>query len=154
MKGAVRIFRKALGLLLLAMVLVNVANAGGRYLLHRAIPGSDEILVFAMVWLVFAGACLVSLEDKHLRFGLFAERLQPQWRRAYQRLCSGLTALLFGFLSYQSWQVMVTLGRVGQKSMASEIPMIVPHAAVPLSLAAMALISLYHLWKPDEPPPS
>jgi len=147
-RGAVAIVRKALGFLLLAMVLLNVANAAGRYVFQVAIPGSDEILVFAMVWLVFLGACLVYVNSGHLNFGLLTARLPFPWQGRLQRLIALSTALLCGYLTYQSWQVLSTLARIGQKSMASEIPMVVPHTAVLLSLAVITLCALYRALRP------
>ena len=149
MRGPLAILRKALGLLLLAMVLLNVANAAGRYLFSYAIPGSDEVLVFAMVWLVFLGACLVYVERGHLNFGLLAARLPAVWQRRLQRVVALTTAVLCGYLAYQSWQVLTTLARVGQKSMAIEVPMVVPHAAVPLSLGVIALFALFRALRPQ-----
>ncbi|MCG8358254.1 MAG: TRAP transporter small permease subunit, partial [Kiloniellales bacterium] len=52
--------RRLLGLLLIAMVLLNVGNAIGRYVFRRSIDGADEILIFAMAWLVFIGAAVVT----------------------------------------------------------------------------------------------
>lgn len=147
--GVVTVVKKALGLLLLAMVLLNVANAAGRYIFQVAIPGSDEVLVFAMVWLVFLGASLVYIDSAHLNFGLLATRLPSPWRGLLERLIALSTALLCGYLTYQSWQVLGTLARVGQKSMASEIPMVVPHAAVPLSLSVITLAALYRAFRPQ-----
>lgn len=143
------IVRSALGILLLAMVLLNVANAAGRYIFQYAINGSDEVLVFAMVWLVFLGACVVFVERAHLNFGLLAVKLPEFGRRLLQRVISLTTAVVCGYLAYQSWQVLTTLARVGQKSMASEIPMVVPHAAVPLSLGVIALFALYRTLRPQ-----
>ena len=140
--------RTALGLLLLAMVLLNVANAAGRYLFGKAIPGSDELLVFAMVWLVFLGACLVSLEGRHLGLDLLPRALGARGRRWLQVAIALVTALLTGFVALQSWAVLEKLLAVGQKSMATEIPMAIPHAAVPISFALICLISLYFVFRP------
>ena len=144
--------RKALGLLLLAMVLLNVANAAGRYLFGKAIPGSDEILVFSMVWLVFLGACLVSLDRRHLSFDLLPRVLRRPWRRPLHTVTHLGIALLTGFVTLQSWTVLEKLAQVGQTSMATEIPMVVPHAAVPLSFGLICLISLYLAFRPAERP--
>lgn len=124
------------------MVLLNVANAAGRYLLGKAIPGSDELLVFAMVWLVFVGACLVSLEGSHLCLDLLSRTLRPGARRLLSAALAMLTAVLTGYVALQSWAVLGKLQAVGQKSMATEIPMVIPHAAVTLSFALMAVIAL------------
>ncbi len=134
--------RNLLGLVLLAMVLLNVVNAAGRYLFGLAVHGSDEILVFAMVWLVFLGAALVSLEGRHLGFDLLHRYLPPGGQRAlHVIICLG-TALLTGYAAWQSWQVVAKLARIGKQSMATEIPMALPHVAVPLSLGLICLISL------------
>lgn len=74
-------FRKLLGLLLIAMVLLNVANAAGRYLFGSSIEGSDELLVFAMVWLVFLGAVLATARRGHLGFDVLERLLPPGPRR-------------------------------------------------------------------------
>ncbi|MEM7224148.1 MAG: TRAP transporter small permease [Pseudomonadota bacterium] len=148
MSVARAIVRYALGLLLLAMVILNVANAAGRYLFQKAIPGSDEILVFAMVWLVFLGAALVSLDRRHLGFDQLSGLLGARWRGQLIRGRYLCVALLSGYVTWQSWSVLQTLARVGQTSMASEIPMIVPHGAVPVGLGLICLISLVYAVRP------
>jgi len=99
-------------------------------------------------WLVFLGACLVYVNSGHLNFGLLTARLPFPWQGRLQRLIALSTALLCGYLTYQSWQVLSTLARIGQKSMASEIPMVVPHTAVLLSLAVITLCALYRALRP------
>ena len=148
MKAARALVRWALGLLLLAMVLLNVANAAGRYLFQKAIPGSDELLVFSMVWLVFVGACLVSLDRRHLGFDQLSNLLSGTWRGLLIRGRYLFIALLTGYVTLQSWSVLKTLALVEQKSMASQIPMVIPHAAVPLSLGLICLISLFYAFRP------
>ena len=152
MKSVRSIVRKVLGLLLLAMVFLNVANAAGRYVFRKAIPGSDEILVFSMVWLVFLGACLVSVDRRHLGFDLLPRALGATWQRVLHCVTCVAIALLTGFVTLQSWAVLEKLALVGQRSMATEIPMVVPHAAVPLSFALICLISLYHAFRPPQAP--
>ena len=130
------------------MVLLNVANAGSRYLLGWAIPGSDEVLVFAMVWLVFLGACVVAQEGRHLSLDLLPGLLGPRHRLLLSRGLCLLTAVLTGFVALQSWAVVGKLQAVGQKSMATEIPMVIPHVAVTLSFATIALIALVCVIRP------
>lgn len=131
------------------MVFLNVANAGGRYLLGKAIPGSDEILVFAMVWLVFLGACLVSLESRHLSLDILPRFLSAKGRRRLSAAIGLLTAILTGYVAIQSWAVLRKLQTVGQKSMATEIPMVVPHAAVTLSFTLIAVIAFFLVFRPS-----
>ena len=145
------LIRQALGLVLIAMVVLNVANAAGRYLFGKAVPGSDELLTFAMVWLVFVGAVLVAASNDHLGFDLLRRVLPGRARRVLHRVQCLVIMLLSGFVAFQSWSVLEKLAQVDQRSMATGIPMAIPHAAV---LAGMALISLVSLGLMLRPPPS
>ncbi|MEO1190725.1 MAG: TRAP transporter small permease [Pseudomonadota bacterium] len=130
-----------LGLALLAMVLLNVANAGGRYLFGQSISGADEILLFSMIWLVFLGTILVTAKRRHLRLDLL-ERLWPARGRLLQRsLIDLLLAGLCGFLALQSLAVVERLGMIGQTSMAAGLPMAWVHGGLLLGLALTALVA-------------
>ncbi|MEX0758576.1 MAG: TRAP transporter small permease [Tistlia sp.] len=143
------VFRKLLGVLLIAMVLLNVANAAGRYLFGRSIQGSDEILVFAMVWLVFLGAVLATARRGHLSFDIL-DRLLPPGPRRLLRIVQHLTiAGLSGYVALQSWTVLQKLMLIGQSSMALGLPMAIPHAAVVVSFLLIALFSLYAAVRPS-----
>ncbi|SMF57339.1 TRAP-type C4-dicarboxylate transport system, small permease component [Tistlia consotensis] len=151
-KAAASIFRKLLGLLLIAMVLLNVANAAGRYLFGKAIEGSDELLVFAMVWLVFLGAVLVTARQGHLGFDIVERLLPPGPRRLLQVVRHLAIATLSGYVALQSWAVLQKLTRVGQSSMALGLPMVVPHAAVLVSFLLILAFSLRNALRPPQPP--
>lgn len=140
-----RALRVLLGLLLLAMVLLNVVNALSRYLLGQAIAGSDELLVFGMVWLVFLGAAFVTAERRQLAFDVLVRRL-PLRAGAVVRLCGDLVAIgLLGFVTLQSWRVVERLAALDQRSMAAEIPTYVPHAAILFGFGLTVLILLLSL---------
>ncbi|GAB5468565.1 MAG: hypothetical protein Kilf2KO_15950 [Rhodospirillales bacterium] len=131
-----------LGVALLAMVLLNVGNAGGRYLFGRALPGADEILLFAMIWLVFLGGILVTARRRHLRLDLL-ERLWPgRGQLLQQSLIDLLLAGLCGFLALQSLAVVERLGGIGQTSMAAGLPMAWVHGGLLVGLALTALVAL------------
>ena len=55
-----------LGLGLIAMVVVNVANAMGRYTGWFSLVGADELLVYGMIWIVMLGAILAARNRDHL----------------------------------------------------------------------------------------
>ncbi len=136
-----RLARAGLGLALIAMVLLNVVNAAGRYLVGRSLAGADEILLYAMIWLVFLGLILVTAEGRHLRLDLL-ERALPRRAAGLQRLLSDLlVALLCGFLASQSWAVFERLDSIGQTSMAAGLPMAWVHGGLLIGLAATALVA-------------
>ena len=134
--------RWALGLLLIAMVLLNVANAAGRYLFGHAITGADELLVFSMVWLVFAGVVLVTAEGRHLRLDLGRSLFAGRLGAVRATVINLIIAVLCFYVALQSWEIIGRLGQIGQRSMALGIPMVVPHAAIAIGLAAAALVAL------------
>ncbi len=136
-----RLAQGFLGLVLIAMVLLNVGNAAGRYLFGRAVPGADDILLYSMVWLVFLGLILVTARRRHLRLDL-VERLWPGRGRALQRLLIDLLlALLCGYLALQSLAVVQRLGAIGQTSIATGLPMAWVHAGLLIGLALTALVA-------------
>ncbi|MEQ9813795.1 MAG: TRAP transporter small permease [Azospirillaceae bacterium] len=136
-----RVVAGLLGLLLVAMVLLNVANAAGRYVVGRAIDGSDEVLVFSMVWIVFIGTVLVTGRDRHLGFDLAARLFRGRWGALRTGMLDIGLAVLAGYVALQSFGFVDRLARLGQVSMAADIPMAVPHAAVLVGMALTALLA-------------
>ena len=52
------------------MVLLNVANSACRYLLSVVLIGADELLVFAIIWMVTIGMILVTIDRRHIALDL------------------------------------------------------------------------------------
>jgi len=139
--------RMALGLLLIAMVLLNVANALSRYLLGQAIEGSDELLVFGMVWVVFVGSAFATADRRHLSFDVVSRSLPPRVGRLVQLSGTLITILVLGFVVIQSLDVVVRLAALGQRSMAAAIPTYIPHSAILVGFGLSALILLAELLR-------
>lgn len=140
--AADRLLRLFLGLLLVLMVGLNLVNAAGRYLFGQGIQGADEILMFSMVWLVFLGALLASATESHLGFNLPGGWLPKRLEAGLQVLRHLLIAFLTGYVALQSWGALQKLAKVGQQSMALELPMVVPHSALLVCFALTAALSL------------
>jgi TRAP-type transport system small permease protein len=66
--------RALLGTLLIGMMLLNVANAVCRYLFSVVLIGADELLVFAMIWMVMIGMILVTIDRRHIALDFLANR--------------------------------------------------------------------------------
>ncbi|MEQ8654106.1 MAG: TRAP transporter small permease [Kiloniellales bacterium] len=133
-----RVAAGLLGLLLLALVALNVVNAAGRYLFGRSLPGADEILLYGMIWLVFLGMIQVTAKRRHLQLDLL-ERWLPGRGKLLQRLLVDLLiAILCGYLASQSMLVVERLGSIGQTSMAAGLPMAWVHGGLLVGLGATA----------------
>lgn len=127
------------------MVALNVANAAGRYVLQQAIAGADEILVFAMAWLVFVGAALVTWQGRHLSVDVIDHVLPSRARRLRDMFVLVLMAALGGFVVIQSVDVIGRLAKIGQVSMGAQIPMAVPHASIAVGFGLIVVLALLRL---------
>ncbi|MHA1571558.1 MAG: TRAP transporter small permease [Alphaproteobacteria bacterium] len=145
--GAERLGRALLGILVLAMVLLNVASSAGRYLFGSSIPGSDELLIFAMVWLVFMGAVLITRDRGHLGFDLLRKAAPPRLAALFAMATDFVIMLVAGFIAFQSWQVVGKFAQIGQRSMALGIPMSIPHAAILLGFTLIGLVTFVALLR-------
>ena len=134
-----RLLRWLLGTVLIAAVLINLANVVGRYIFSRPIQATDEILVYLFVWCVFLGAVLVSWEGRQLRMDAITSVLSTPVRAVLNGLALALFVGMALFVIAQSISFLARIHEVGQKSIATGIPMVVPHAAIPLGFGLMLL---------------
>jgi TRAP-type C4-dicarboxylate transport system permease small subunit len=133
----------ALALAFIAAVLVNFINVVGRYVFDYAFLGADEAQIYIMVWMAFLGAAVVSWRERHLRMDvllrLFPAPVQAMLRAAELALLAGLG----GFVLYESASYAWRMFALGQVSNNAGIPMWLPHSAVVLGFALIALIALW-----------
>ena len=131
--------RWLLGTVLIAAVLINLANVVGRYVFSRPIQATDEILVYLFVWCVFLGAVLVSWEGRQLRMDAVSTVLPAPARAVLNALALALFVGMALFVIAQSMSFLARIHEVGLKSVATGLPMVVPHAAIPLGFGLMLL---------------
>lgn len=131
--------RWLLGTVLIAAVLINLANVVGRYVFSRPIQATDEILVYLFVYCVFLGAVLVSWEGRQLRMDAVSAVLPAPARAALNALALALFVAMALFVIAQSMSFLARINQVGLKSVATGLPMVVPHAAIPLGFGLMLL---------------
>ncbi len=141
-RAAERVLRVLLGLILLVMVAVNVANAAARYLAGVQWIGSDEFLVYSQVWIVMIGLAVVTAERRNLALDLLAGGGAVRLRRLRDALTGAVTALACGYAAWQSFGFIRRIAALDQKSMALELPMAIPHAGLFIGFVATALVAL------------
>lgn len=131
--------------ILIGSVGLIVTNAFGRYFMDAPIRWQEEILRYALLWLVFLGAILVTFDNKHLRMDLIANALKGPARI----VVNGLAVLAFlfvcGFIAWHSMDWVNLFLETGQVSQIAEVPMVIPHVIIPLSLALMVVAILVRL---------
>jgi TRAP-type transport system small permease protein len=134
--------RTLLGLVLLGMVLLNVANAAGRYAFGTVFIGADETLVFAMIWLVMMAMILVTADRGHIALDFLVNRVGAQARTALSLLHNAIMLVACAYAALQSFAFVERVGATGQTSMALGISMVLPHSALILGFGGTAMVSL------------
>lgn len=142
----IRLPRVLAGLCLLAGVAINFANVVGRYFFGAPIFWAEEGMIFLIVWSIFLGMIPVTAEREHLRMDLVVSALGPRMRTALERLALAATVVTLAFLGWQSWQSLARLGQFDMRSIALDVPMVIPHGAVLVgavggAVAALALLA-------------
>lgn len=133
--------RMLLGAALLLMVAVNAVNAVGRYAGGFSLVGADELIVYLMIWVVMTGMIVVTAERRHLALDIVPARLGGAAKAALSLLSHAAMAIACTYAAVQSYAFVVKVARVGQVSMALEIPMAIPHAAVLVGFSCTALVA-------------
>jgi TRAP-type transport system small permease protein len=133
--------RALLGTLLIGMMLLNVANAVCRYLFSVVLTGADELLVFAMIWMVMIGMILVTIDRRHIALDFLTNRLAPRPRIALTMLHHLIIAIGAAYAAVQSLEFARRVAIIGQTSMAIGFPMVFAHSALVVGFAGTALVA-------------
>ncbi|KFB09008.1 TRAP transporter small permease [Nitratireductor basaltis] len=140
---AVRLVAVLLGLCLIAMVLVNVANAVGRYSGLFSLVGADELLVYGMIWIVMLGAILAARSRDHLSVNLLPSALTGRLRMVLQIVIDIATVAVSIFIAWHSFTFIDRIASLNQKSMGLGIPMVIPHSAIPVGFIGIAAVTAF-----------
>lgn len=134
-----------IGTLVLASIAINFANAAGRYVFLEPIIWAEEIMIYIMMWITFAGAVLVTWRNRHLSMDIFVLLLPTRWRHAVNWLIVVGFVVVLGIVLVHSWQVLAVYFRTWPRSNVAEIPMVIPHAAVLFGVFLMLVAVLGRL---------
>jgi C4-dicarboxylate transporter DctQ subunit len=139
--------RFLLGTLMLTAVAINFANVVGRYTFSAPIFWAEEAMVFLQVWCVLIGAGLITQTRGHLRMEAL-EAFAPSWlRRSLDVAATALMAATALLVTVISARVVLGMAESGQRSVALELPMALPYAALPAGFSLIALIAGLRLYR-------
>lgn len=133
-----RLPKFTIGFLMFVAIAINVANVVARHIFHAPFIWAEEILVFIMAWVIFIGIILVSRREGHLKMDLIAASFPHRTTNYIKILTELITTAVCLVVSWASYQVLTTLWSYGQRSVAAEIPMVIPHFAIPLGFGFIA----------------
>lgn len=149
-----RIVRALAVLLLVCSIALNFSNIIGRYFFARSITWAEEIMLFLMVGCVFLGAVTPAWAGRHIRMDVFVRMAPEKVRNGLHLLSDAALVLTCVVVVVFALPTVLQLQQFDQRSMAANIPLVVPQAAIPIGVALMALVGaariVLGLWR--EPP--
>lgn len=129
-----------LGIALLAVVVVNVLNAVGRYLLGIAPLGVDELMVYVVIWSVMLASILSLAARSHINVNLLPSYAGGRLRHLLHMVHDAAAVFAGAYASYASWLFIGRISRIGVKSMGLGVPMTVPHGALLIGFAGLSVV--------------
>jgi len=138
--------RALIGLLLLAMIMINLANVIGRHAFDQALFWAEEIMKLGMVWGVFLGAIAVTYRGNHLRMDLLSSGFGRPWSTVLNVVTTAVFVVVACYIAYYSYQVVQIIHMTGRVSDAAQYPMILQHLSVFVGLTLM-IVAVAACWR-------
>lgn len=134
---------RVLAIGLLVGISLNVINVIGRYLAGYSLNGVDEIEIYILIWIAFLGAALVTWRNAHLRMDVLIAACPPGVRSVVVWLEMLVMLVISTFVAWQSFKYVERIYALGAVSDIARIPTWIPHSAIAISFAAIALIVVF-----------
>lgn len=132
-----------LGIGLIAMVVLNVINAVGRYTGWFSLVGADELLVYGMIWIVMLGAILAARSRDHLSINLLPGAVSGRVGALLQVVIDVATVAVSAFIAWHSFSFIERIASLNQTSMGLGIPMVIPHSAIFVGFTGIAAVTAF-----------
>lgn len=136
----------AAGLVILAVMLMSVANILGRKLFNWPIPGFIDWMISAVPVMAFLGLAFCQRLGGHIRMDILISRLKgrPLWIAEFASVVvmMAITAVLI----YGSWDHAIRALTIGDSTGDIRLPTWPVKIVVPLALSLMLLRLVLQLW--------
>lgn len=116
-----------------------------RYCLEIPLPQSQELAIFAMVYVTMLGCAMAIRNKTHVAVNFIVDRYPPHIAESLRLLAYLITILFFVLLLWYGCQL--TSRSMTQKTTATGIPNGYIVAAIPIGSAISILFLLQHLCK-------
>lgn len=136
------------------MMLLTAADVVGRHVLGRPVPGTIELVQYAMAVVVFAGLPVVTRDGRNISLSLLEGRLGPGAQRVQRAMLGAFCAIV---LAVQGWIVFDTAQLMREQGDVIGFLNLPVHPAAYLMAAlsaVTAVISLLHALTADKPAPA
>jgi len=140
-----RVMRAIIAVLLVLSVLLNFSNVIGRKFLNSPIVGAEEVMNFLMVAVVFLGAGVVAYDGTHINMEIVIDRFPPRLRDSFRALAQIAAIAIVVILVTLGIPIVEHLAQFDERSQATNVPLWIPQAMVPIGLTLLGLGALARL---------
>ncbi|MEL7345453.1 MAG: TRAP transporter small permease subunit [Pseudomonadota bacterium] len=134
-----------LGIVLLIVVAINVVNAVSRYALGVSPVGTDEAMIYLIIWMVMIGAVLSFFNRTHISVNVLPLYTIGRVRHLLFILQDLAAIFACAYASYASWLFIGRIGRIGMTSMGLGVPMTWPHSALLFGFVGLTIAGVVKL---------
>lgn len=133
-----KISRVAITLLLIWITIVLVLQVSARYIFSSGMFWTEEMARYAMVWVIFLGAAVVTKEKAHINVPIL-ETIFPSFKKHFSVLQIIFFLMYIVIILFISWGTLQVLQY--QFSANMRLPMALVYSVVPISF----ILILIHL---------
>jgi TRAP-type C4-dicarboxylate transport system permease small subunit len=127
-------------LALLGIVAINGMNVVARYVFGAPFSWAEELMLFLMIFAVFAGAVAITWRNQHVRIATIIERTPRLLQRFAKVLASIACIVVLATVAAASFNLVSLLQSFDQRSDALQAPMWIPQSFVTVGLGLMAVL--------------
>ena len=136
----------AVSLLLIAAV--NVANVVARYIFTSPFAWAEELMIYLMILIVFAGCVTATWHQIHIRIDILTVLLKPRVQVITNVIVTAVGVVALALIIKASLVSIERLYRYEQLSLALEAPLWIPQSFVSIGLSIVAVMMIVRLWVP------
>ena len=111
---------------------------------------AEEVLIFIVIWAVFLVAGSITYRGGHLNMDLFYAGSSPLGSESSTSLIALTLIVCTAFAATQSWKVVMLHCRNHSVTAGTDIPLVIPHAALLFGFSFMALAAIVRI-RPTSP---
>lgn len=143
--GLLAVCRQALIVMVGVIAVILIAAVFWRYALNNAIPWSEEITKYLMVWLTFLGAPIALRQFAHINIDLLLKVFPPRGQQAFHLVIHLVIVVTMGIICWKG----IGFAQLGARQVASSIniSMLWMYISVPIGAALTCLVAIEHSLK-------
>jgi TRAP-type C4-dicarboxylate transport system permease small subunit len=133
---------------LLAITAVNLINVTARYLFTNPFAWAEELMIFLMILIVFAGCVTATWQQMHIHIDILVGAVKPRTRAILGVIVTlvGIASLVL--IDRAGFSIVERLFRFDQRSLALEAPLWVPQSFVAVGLLIVIILMAVRLIVP------